>query len=372
MCTGALLFGALDGTERWFAGFSMAEDSRKLFVAGLPDSISEEVLKQLFEATGGTVVNVSLPKDRATGRPRGFGFVTLVDPGGGASRARRRSTARCRPASRSRVRPFQAEPPRREARSAWAGLRMGGPAAGPMAAAPGWAAQAAAWAAAGRARSHALRRQPARTTARSRRGRRPHQRRRRGPGRARPPPDGSRRAQARLRLRHDGERRDREGARSKRSAAADIRGRRLVVNLAHPKGERPAGGRVRGGYAGGGGGGGYGGGGGGFGGGGGGSSGGGGGGSAPPARGVRRAPPPGHSRGEGVRRTPAQRRGGGRSTGRPRRKKNGDRTATTTATSRVRRLRRRRPSGLGAGADGNREPPDWRSPGLADERVCTY
>lgn len=50
---------------------------------------------------------------------------------------------------------------------------------------------------------------------------------------------------------------------------ADIRGRRLVVNLAHPKGERPAGG---GGYAGGGGGGGY------AGGGGGGYSGGGGGG----------------------------------------------------------------------------------------------
>ena len=48
----------------------MAEDSRKLFVAGLPDSITEDVLRQLFEATGGTVVEVSLPKDRATGRPR--------------------------------------------------------------------------------------------------------------------------------------------------------------------------------------------------------------------------------------------------------------------------------------------------------------
>jgi RNA recognition motif-containing protein len=56
----------------------MANEESKLFVAGLPDSVSEEVLKQLFEATGGTVVNVSLPKDRATGRPRGFGFVTLM------------------------------------------------------------------------------------------------------------------------------------------------------------------------------------------------------------------------------------------------------------------------------------------------------
>ncbi|KYF95843.1 hypothetical protein BE17_00660, partial [Sorangium cellulosum] len=59
----------------------MAEDSRKLFVAGLPDSITEDVLRQLFEATGGNVVEVSLPKDRATGRPRGFGFVTLSTTG---------------------------------------------------------------------------------------------------------------------------------------------------------------------------------------------------------------------------------------------------------------------------------------------------
>jgi nucleolin len=55
----------------------MGNDDAKLFVAGLPDSVSEEVLKQLFEATGGTVLQVSLPKDRATGRPRGFGFVTM-------------------------------------------------------------------------------------------------------------------------------------------------------------------------------------------------------------------------------------------------------------------------------------------------------
>src|SRR5258708_33048664 len=58
----------------------MANEEAKLFVAGLPDSISEDVLKQLFEATGGKVVGVSLPKDRTTGRPRGFGFVTLATP----------------------------------------------------------------------------------------------------------------------------------------------------------------------------------------------------------------------------------------------------------------------------------------------------
>jgi nucleolin len=53
------------------------DDSCKLFVAGLPDSISEAVLRQLFEASGGTVMEVSVPRDRATGRPRGFGFVTM-------------------------------------------------------------------------------------------------------------------------------------------------------------------------------------------------------------------------------------------------------------------------------------------------------
>ncbi|HLV67137.1 MAG TPA: RNA-binding protein, partial [Polyangiaceae bacterium] len=63
------------------------EDARKLFVAGLAESVSEEVLRQLFEATGSKVVDVSLPRDRATGRVRGFGFVTLASPDE-ASRAR--------------------------------------------------------------------------------------------------------------------------------------------------------------------------------------------------------------------------------------------------------------------------------------------
>ena len=48
----------------------VTDDRCKLFVAGLPDSISEAVLRQLFEATGGTVVDVSVPRDRATGRTR--------------------------------------------------------------------------------------------------------------------------------------------------------------------------------------------------------------------------------------------------------------------------------------------------------------
>ena len=56
------------------------EDARKLFVAGLPDSITEDALREIFEATGGKVTDVSLPRDRATGRVRGFGFVTFASP----------------------------------------------------------------------------------------------------------------------------------------------------------------------------------------------------------------------------------------------------------------------------------------------------
>lgn len=98
----------------------MAEDSRKLFVAGLPDSITEDVLRQLFEATGGSVVEVSLPKDRATGRPRGFGFVTLSTPEE-AQAARESLDGSYQGGKAISVRPFQAEPPRREGREFGAG-----------------------------------------------------------------------------------------------------------------------------------------------------------------------------------------------------------------------------------------------------------
>jgi nucleolin len=90
----------------------MANEEAKLFVAGLPDSISEDVLKQLFEATGGKVLAVSLPKDRMTGRPRGFGFVTLATPEE-AQAARDALDGSLQAGKSISVRPFQAEPPRR-------------------------------------------------------------------------------------------------------------------------------------------------------------------------------------------------------------------------------------------------------------------
>src|SRR4051794_25718776 len=91
---------------------AIGKEEAKLFVAGLADSVSEEVLKQIFEATGGTVVSVSLPKDRMTGRPRGFGFVTLATPQE-AETARVALDGSLQGGRSISVRPFQAEPPRK-------------------------------------------------------------------------------------------------------------------------------------------------------------------------------------------------------------------------------------------------------------------
>jgi RNA recognition motif-containing protein len=91
------------------------DDACKLFVAGLPESITEAVLQQLFEAAGGNVVEISLPRDRATGRPRGFGFVTLSSEQ--EARAARQSLDGSMQSGRSiSVRPFQAGPRRPDAR----------------------------------------------------------------------------------------------------------------------------------------------------------------------------------------------------------------------------------------------------------------
>ncbi|HEY2406791.1 MAG TPA: hypothetical protein VGI10_12350 [Polyangiaceae bacterium] len=92
------------------------EDARKLFVAGLSESISEDVLRQVFEATGGKVVDVSMPRDRATGRPRGFGFVTFATAED-ASKARDKLDGSLQAGRPISVRPFSSEPPRRDARA---------------------------------------------------------------------------------------------------------------------------------------------------------------------------------------------------------------------------------------------------------------
>jgi RNA recognition motif-containing protein len=53
--------------------------STKLFVGNLDFKVSENDLHDAFAAHG-TVVEANLVTDRATGRPRGFGFVTMSSP----------------------------------------------------------------------------------------------------------------------------------------------------------------------------------------------------------------------------------------------------------------------------------------------------
>jgi len=214
----------------------MANEEAKLFVAGLPDSISEDVLKQLFEATGGKVVGVSLPKDRLTGRPRGFGFVTLASPQE-AQAARDALNGSMQGGKSISVRPFQAEPPKR---ASLGGPRpMAGP-AGPRG--PGGPQQAPD-------RTLYVGNLPYDTTQEEVqllvnnavadsvvRVHLPMD------------PDGRKRGFGFVTMASP------EAAKSAADAlrSAYIRGRRLIVNLAHPKGERPP--RVDGAVGGGGGG----------------------------------------------------------------------------------------------------------------------
>lgn len=48
----------------------------KIYVGNLPFTAGEDEVRQLFSKHG-TVESVSLPTDRETGRPRGFGFVEM-------------------------------------------------------------------------------------------------------------------------------------------------------------------------------------------------------------------------------------------------------------------------------------------------------
>jgi len=56
----------------------------KIYVGNLPFTATEAEIRTLFSQHG-TVESVSLPTDRETGRPRGFGFVEMSQ--GDAARA---------------------------------------------------------------------------------------------------------------------------------------------------------------------------------------------------------------------------------------------------------------------------------------------
>lgn len=51
---------------------------RSVYVGNLPDEISEERLRELFEPYG-VVHAVSMITDRVSGKPRGFAFVEMDD-----------------------------------------------------------------------------------------------------------------------------------------------------------------------------------------------------------------------------------------------------------------------------------------------------
>ena len=53
--------------------------SNKLFVGNLSYNTTENDLQDAFAAHG-TVTEANLMTDRSTGRPRGFGFVTMASP----------------------------------------------------------------------------------------------------------------------------------------------------------------------------------------------------------------------------------------------------------------------------------------------------
>jgi cold-inducible RNA-binding protein len=53
--------------------------SSKLFVGNLSFDLTENDLQDAFAAHG-TVVEANLMMDRETGRPRGFGFITMSTP----------------------------------------------------------------------------------------------------------------------------------------------------------------------------------------------------------------------------------------------------------------------------------------------------
>ncbi len=53
---------------------------KNLYVGNLAFQITEEDLEQAF-AKYGQVSRASIVRDRATGQPRGFGFVEMTDPG---------------------------------------------------------------------------------------------------------------------------------------------------------------------------------------------------------------------------------------------------------------------------------------------------
>lgn len=57
----------------------MDSDQGKLFIGGISWETDEEKLKEHFQGYG-EVLQAVVMRDKATGKPRGFGFVVFSDP----------------------------------------------------------------------------------------------------------------------------------------------------------------------------------------------------------------------------------------------------------------------------------------------------
>jgi nucleolin len=88
-----------------------ADDARKLFVGGLADTVGDAELRAIFEAANFAVEHVAVPRDRDTGKPRGFAFVTLGSESEATRASQSLNNAMCggRPL---RIRPFSQDGPK--------------------------------------------------------------------------------------------------------------------------------------------------------------------------------------------------------------------------------------------------------------------
>ena len=85
----------------------------KIYVGNLPFSASEADIRTLFSQHG-EVQSVSLPTDRETGRPRGFGFVEMSSGAAEAIRALNQKMLRDRALNVNEARPREERRPQRQ------------------------------------------------------------------------------------------------------------------------------------------------------------------------------------------------------------------------------------------------------------------
>lgn len=87
---------ALPKIPRGAAGLPRSDMiNRKVFVGGLPSTISEQDVREYFESFG-RINEIQLIKDRETGRPRGFAFLTFDEEDSADKCLQRRTHEICR------------------------------------------------------------------------------------------------------------------------------------------------------------------------------------------------------------------------------------------------------------------------------------